>query len=420
MLKVIPINDNIRLNYIRMDKLKTTSAGLYIHRSLCREEASKNAILPHILKRGCGMCANSREIAKYLENLYGAKFSAGIGKHGDDHLICFDFETISDCYAPNGEKTVNGAVKLMLSMVFDAPKEFDKNVFEQERANSIMKIESIINDKRIYSSYRCQEELARGDSFAVPRLGYAEEMKKMTKEELYSYYKEITVSSPIDIYICGDTDIDAIEAEIRSAVSGLEFKKAEMPICTVIRRDEAINRVTEKMEVTQGKLSMGFLTQASPKDDDYFALLVANAVFGGGAQSKLFNNVREKLSLAYYAGSVLDRFKGILLVNAGIEFKNFDKAYDEIMVQLEEMKKGNITDLEFESSKQFLINGLTTCYDDQHSMISFHLSERIGQTFSDIDQCIEKIKLVTKEEAAATIGKVKLDTVYFLTGEENE
>lgn len=418
MLKVIPINENITLNYIPMDKLKTTSISMYIHRELKKEEASKNALLPHILKRGCNMCKTTAEIAHYLENLYGAKFSAGISKRGDDHMLCFDYETISDKYAPNGEKLMAGVIKLMLLIVFDTKDEFDKDVFEQERANSITKIENIINDKRIYANYRCQEELAKGDSFAVPRLGYVEDMKTMTAEDLYAYYREMIVNSPIDIFVCGETEIEEIEREIREFVSGFEFIKAEMPTSKIIKKDAQVQNITERLNVTQGKLAMGFLTESRGTDSDYFALLVANAVFGGGAQSKLFNNVREKLSLAYYAGSFIDRYKGIMMVNAGIEFANFEKAYSEIMVQFEEMKKGNIEDLEFESSKGFLINSLNSYYDDQHSLISFYLGQKIGQTFADIDQCIENIKLVTKEDAAKAMSKVKLDTVYFLAGKE--
>lgn len=418
MPKVIPINDNIMLNYIPMDKLKTTSVGLYIHRNLKKEDASKNAILPHILKRGCKLCKNTKEIAHYLENLYGAKFSAGIAKRGDDHLLCFDFESISDKYAPNGEHLTGGIVELMMSMVFDALDSFDADVFNQERTNSITKIENIINDKRIYANYRCQEEMARGDRFEIPRLGYVEDMKAMTPEALYEYYKEIIVSSPIDIFVCGETNIREIETQIRNAVKGFEFKKAQMPQCTILKKKTQPNNIKEKLNVTQGKLAIGFLTDTRPTDGEYFALAVANAVFGGGAQSKLFNNVREKLSLAYYAGSFIDRYKGFMMVNAGIEFENFEKAYSEIMLQLEEMKAGNITEHELESSKGFIINSLNSYYDDQHALISFYLNEKIAQTFADIDQCIERIKRVTKEDAAKAMAKVRLDTVYFLTGKE--
>lgn len=418
MLKVIPINDNITLNYIPMDKLKTTSIGMYIHRPLKKEEASYNAILPHILKRGNRVLENTQEIAKYLQNLYGAKFSAGISKKGDSQILCFEGETISDKYAPGGEALTSGLLKLILDSVFGQKESFAEEIFEQERTNSITKIENIINDKRVYAIYRCQEEMAKGDPFSVPRLGYVEDMKKMTKEELYSYYKELIVSSKINIYVCGDADLLGIEGAIKSAIAGYQFKNAEMPKSQILKAKENVNDVTERLDVTQGKLAIGFLTDVASTDEDYYKLVVANAIFGGGAQSKLFNNVREKLSLAYYAGSMLDKYKGMLLVNAGIEFDNFKKAYDETLVQLDEVKNGNITDLEIESSKMFLINSLVTTYDDQMALISFYLNQKVAGTNADIEDCIEKIKVVTKEDVARIIKKVHLDTVYFLAGEE--
>lgn len=418
MLKVIPINQNITLNYIPMEKLKTTTLGMYIYRPLKREDASKNAILPHILKRGNQNLKNTKEVAEYLETLYGAKFSAGISKKGDSQILCFEGETISDKYAPDGESLTAGLLKLILDCVFVQKDEFSSDVFEQERINSITKIENIINDKRVYAIYRCQEEMARGDVFEIPRLGYTEDMKKMTKDELYAYYKELIVSSKIDIFVCGDADICEIEKEIRNTLEGYVFKEAKMPQSNILLKKEKVNDVTERLDVTQGKLAIGFLTGVKPQDDDYFALSVANAVFGGGAQSKLFNNVREKLSLAYYAGSMLDKYKGIMLVNAGIEFENFKKAYDETLVQLEEVKKGNIAELEFESSKRFMINSLISAYDDQMALISFYMNQKLTGTLMDIPECIKRIEAVTPADAARVMKGACLDTVYFLAGKE--
>lgn len=420
MLKVIKINDNITLTHIPMEKLKKTSVSLYIHRELDRNEASKNALLPHVLKRGCRMCKTSEEREHYLENLYGASFSAGIAKRGNDHILCFDGETISDKYAPGGEKLVSGVLKLILSVVFDTLDEFDPDSFMQERSNSVTKIENIINDKRIYANYRCQEEMAKGDKYEIPRLGYAEKMKKLTREELYEHYKKIIVSSPIDIFVCGEADIAELEGQIRSAAEAYTFEPAKMPENNILQSNMPVKNITEKMNVTQGKLSMGFTTDTKPGDKEYFGLVVGNAIFGGGAQSKLFNNVREKLSLAYYAGSFIDKYKGFLMVNAGIEFKNFEKAYEETLAQLEEMKKGNISDLEFNSSKGFLINSLDSYYDSQESLISYWLNQKISASSMDIEEQKKAVSAVTLADVTAAMTKVRLDTVYFLTGKEEQ
>lgn len=420
MLNVIKINDNITLNYIPMQKLKTTSVSLYIHRELDRTDASKNALLPHLLKRGCKLCRTKADIEHYLEELYGASFSAGIAKRGNDHLLCFDAESISDKYAPNGEKLTLGVLKLILSSVFDGLDEFNEAEFLQERENSVTKIENIINDKRIYANYRCQEELAKGDKYEIPRLGYADKMKNLTRTEMYDYYKKIITSSPIDIFVCGDTDIEILEDEIRRTVSGLEFTSAAMPKNNLLPYSGKPKNITEKLNVTQGKLSMGFITGINPADKEYYALSVGNAIFGGGAQSKLFNNVREKLSLAYYAGSFIDKYKGFMMVNAGIEFKNFETAYKEILAQLTEMQSGNITEAEFTASKQFLISGLNSAYDSQHSLISFFLNEKIGQTFKTVEEYKNGISAVTVADVTAVMNKIQLSTVYFLSGKEEE
>ena len=193
-----------------------------------------------------------------------------------------------------------------------------------------------------------------------------------------------------------------------------------MPVSGIIKKNNPVKNITERMDVTQGKLSMGFLTDISSKSKDYFALVTANANLGGGAQSKLFNNVREKLSLCYYAGSFIDKYKGFMMVNAGIKFENFEKAYDEIMVQFEEMKHGNISELEFNSSKGFLQNSLNSYYDDQHSLISFNLGEKIGGTDLTIDDYKAGIDKVTVDDVKNVMSKVRLDTVYFLAGKEDK
>lgn len=417
MIKTVSINDNITLNYIPMKKLKTTTIGIYLSRELNREEASKNAILPHILKNGCKDYENRAKIAHFLENLYGAKMAAGISKKGNFHILCFEGDTISDSFAPFGEKLTEELLKLLLSVVFNAKDEFDSDVFETERQNSITKIKSMINDKRIYANYRCQEEMSKGDIFNISRLGYVEDMEKLTKEELYSYYKKIIVSSSIDIYICGDVNFEETQKIVSEAIDGIKFEHAKEAEETILQEKKEVNFVTEKFDVTQGKLSMGFLTHIKATDEDSVALVLANTIFGGGAQSKLFNNVREKLSLAYYAGSILNRAKGFLMVNAGIETENFEKTKAEILLQLDEMKKGNISDDEIATSKNFIINSLNAYDDDQFEMIAYYQGEKLMQSEMEINDYKERIMSLTKEDVVRAFSNVTLDTVYFITGE---
>ena len=418
MHKTVEIN-NIRLHYVPFTKLKTTVINVYIHRSLCEKDASMNALLPYVLKRSSRLCPDMESFSKYLESLYGASLSASVFKRGDDQIICFDAETISDRYTPDKEPLMAELTELLLSIIFDA-QPFGSEVVEQEKNNAVNRINALLNEKRSYANTRCTEEMCKGESFAISRLGTIEGIGAVTPESLYDYYKSIMTSSVIDFYVCGEADIDAVADKIRRFTDTLSFTPASIPGTEILKKTGDVKRVTDHMEVTQGKLVIGFRTNIEPDSADYPALVVFNSIFGAGAHSKLFNNVREKLSLAYYAGSQLERYKGILTVNAGIEFKNYQRAYDESLVQLEEIKNGNITDAEFESSIMAINNSYNSTYDDQRSTSIFLLGESIVGTNEEIPDKLKKINAVTKEDVAAVARRLELDTVYFLDGKEAE
>ena len=423
-METVKINNNIKLNYISMTKLKTTSVGVYIHRPLNRTDASYNALLPMVLKSASRLYPSREAIAEHLDNLYGATMESATMKIGEDHIIYFDAETISDKYTPNGEKLLSELLKLLMSVIFDPKSEnggFDVTITEQEKKNALDKIDAVINDKRQYASLRCQAETARGTNFEIMRFGDKETLSEITAKSLYDYYKSIINSSVIDIYVCGDADLKEAEKTVREYIKDIEFSDASVTRTEIITREvENINEVTERMDVTQGKLAMGYITNIKPGDSDSYAQTVFNSVFGAGAHSKLFNNVREKLSLAYYASSQLEKQKGMIIVNAGIEFENFEKARDEVMAQLEEIKKGNISEHEFESSINAILNTLSSYYDDQRALAAFYLSQSVAGTNVSLEDYIENIKEVTVEDVVAVAKKLQLDTVYFLNGQKGE
>ncbi len=417
MNKDYVINSNINLHYIPMEKLKTTNIDFYIHRELNCEDASKNALLPYVLKSGCKLCDSTDKIAHYLENLYGASFGAGVLKKGEDQIIFFGGETIWDRYAANNEKLSEGLVDLILSVIFEpvlVNGAFKEEFVEREKKNAIDRIKGVINDKRSYAQLRCTQNMCKGEAYEVSKLGTIEGIEKIDAKALYEYYLEIVKNSVIDIYICGDADVNGIIEKLNNIK--VSFNSAIRPETKQFKSDGEIKKVVDKIDVTQGKLSLGFATNIEGSSDEFFALMVANSVFGAGAHSKLFNNVREKLSLCYYASSQLERRKGLMLVNAGIEFENFKKAYDEILVQFEAVKKGDISDFEFEASINALVNKYQSAYDDPVLMQQIHLNEIMSKTGYTIEEYIKKIKNVTKEDVSNAMKKVTFDTLYFLAG----
>lgn len=422
-MREISINNNITLKYIPMTKLKTTTVGLYIHRPLNGNEASMNAVIPFLLCRGCRLCPDNEAVSKYLENLYGASLYGTVTKRGEDHIIYLDGETISDKYSPDGGKPLFELLKLMLSAVFEPNVKdgaFDETALEQEKENTQKRIAAEMNDKRGYAYIRCTAEMCESEPFAVPRLGTAEGVDKIGAKSLYSYYSSMITSSPIDIYICGDADIDAAAELVRSYIKDMEFTTPVLPQTSILQNSSPVKNVTEEMDVTQGKLAIGFRTNTRPTDADFPAFTVMNSIFGAGPHSKLFNNVREKLSLAYYAMSQPEVFKGLLVVQAGIEFQNFESAYAESLAQLEDIKNGKISEQEFGASISSLINTLESYYDNPRAMREFFIREHIAGTNRDIETVKQQILAVTPEDAAKAAAKLELDTVYFLKGKEDQ
>lgn len=423
MIQNININSNINLHYIPQKKLKTTTVGVYIRRQLDEEEASYNALLPYVLKSGCRLCSDTEAISKHLENLYGASLYATVAKYGETQAMYFDAEVISDKYSPQSEPLLEKLIELLLSVLFEPIAEngvFKADFVKREKVNALDRIEAAKNDKRTYAAERCKEEMCEGEAYAISKRGTRSGIEKIDEKSLYEYYKEMIKSSAIDIYVCGDAQIDAAAKKVREKISGIEFSAAKELKTDILNSNREVKNVTERMDVVQGKLSMGFTTDTEVTDKDFTALMVMNSVFGAGAHSKLFNNVREKLSLAYYASSQLDKYKGLLVVNSGIEFDNFQKAYDEILVQLDNIKKGEISDLEFESSINSILNGLESLKDDQRAMQAYYLGEMLAKTNMDIEEKKQLVKNVTKSDVAEVAKKLRLNTVYFLAGKEEK
>ncbi len=421
-METLKINDNISLHYIDMKKLKTNVVGIYIRRPLKEEEASKNAVLSYVLKNGCKKFDTTLKITKQLQNLYGATLNSGVIKNGDNQVIFFDAETISDKYAPEGEKLTNELLNLLLNVIFRPLTEnnaFKKDIVEREKKTLINRIDALINDKRAYAQLRCNEEMCKDDNYSLTRLGTKDSALEIDEKNLYKHYETIISSSQIDIFISGEANISEAKNVILSFTEDVNFNKAEIPETNIIKTSENINNVTDRLDVTQGKLSIGFTTGISAKDTDYPALVVANSIFGSGTHSKLFNNVREKLSLAYYASSSLHKFKGIMFVDAGIEFDKFEEAYKETIHQLDALKKGEISDEELSFSKSTIINSLNSYYDDQRYMQMYALDCLYLGTVCDIEQYKSDIERVTIEDILRVSSNISENTVYFLAGKNN-
>lgn len=418
-METVKINENIFLHCIDMKKLKTNVVGVYIRRPLCENEASMNAVLSYVLKNGCERFPTALEISRQLQGLYGATLSSGALKKGDNQVICFDAETISDRYAPNGERLTGELLELMLNIIFKPlakNSSFMSDIVEREKKNVSDKIDALINDKRSYAKLRCTEEMCKNDAFAITKYGTREAVSAIDEKNLFAHYENIISSSQINIFVCGDASMSEQKAIISEFTKNISFNPSVCCDTALIPKADSVKHITDKLDVTQGKLSIGFTTGINAAHPDYPALTVANSIYGLGTHSKLFNNVREKLSLAYYASSSLDKFKGLMFVDAGIEFDNFEKAQDEAILQFEALMNGDITDDELSFSKSTITNSLNSYYDDQRYMQLYALDCIYLNLEFDIEKAKADINKVTRDDILRVVKNISQNTVYFLTG----
>lgn len=415
--KIIELN-GISVYNIKSDRFKTNTINIFFQDNLNEKAVTLNALFPSVLRRGCEGLTTIKEINLYLEELYGAVFDCGIAKKGEKQIIQFFLEYVSDKYTSGGQRSFEKALNFILNIIYKPVLQngsFIEQYVEQEKSNLKMLIEGRTNDKVQYAMERCYELMCRNEPFGLYEYGTLKQLESITSDKLYMHYKEKITTLPIDIFITGelsDSDVEVLKKKLSSI--DRSYQKA-LNAGIVKKCVDKTNFYEDKMDVNQAKLSMGFRTNITSNEDDYYALLVFNSILGGGTHSKLFQNVREKAGLAYYIFSGIEKFKGLMIISGGIDIREKDHAQELIIKQLDEIKAGNITDYEFESTIKSMGTGLMSIKDSQMQIVDFNLSQQISQTKDTIEGLYEKVKKVTKEEVIAVSKKIQLDTVYFLT-----
>lgn len=411
----------VYLRTVQTDKFKTGSLSLNFLRPLCREEAAMNALLPSVLLRGTKNHPDMKEISMLLDELYGAGVGTLVRKKGEVQTVGFYADFIEDEYTLERENVFASVCAFLRELLFEPVTEqgaFCGDFVESEKVNLCNAIAAEVNDKRSYATIRMLRAMCGGEKYAVPRLGERAAVEAVTPEALYAQFQNVLESSRVEVLYVGRKSPEEVARQLRLMLEGLP-RGALAPVGTkVVRRAEAVRETSESMDVTQGKLSMGFRTGCTGKDEGYPALQVFNVIFGGGVSSKLFRHVRERLSLCYYASSSLEKHKGLMVVSSGIEFSNYEVTKTEILRQLEDCRSGIISEEELLQAKAYLISGMRSSKDRPGSMDDFYLSQAILGLDTSIDDQMDAVEQVRMEDVTAAAQGVSLDTIYFLKGAE--
>lgn len=416
------------LTALRSDKFKTGCLSINLLTQLKRETAAFNAVLPFVLRRGTRFHPDMQTIAAELDSLYGTGVEPIVRKIGEIQCIGFYASFPDHKYLPAGsevfEKTANLSCEMLL-----APNTrgglFLPAYVESEKEKLLELIRSRVNEKRSYAHFRLLEQMCCYEDYAVSRFGTEDTAESIYYQKLTKYYHSLISASPVEIFYCGSMEASKVADILSDALSGMTRGEINYDIGTDIRMNAVEDKVrsfVDEMSVTQGKLVMGFRLGECMEEPDLAAIYVFNAVYGSGVTSKLFMNVREKLSLCYYASSLVDTHKGIMLVSSGVDFDKVEEAKSEILAQLEAVKSGDISDEELEAARRSVASDLCACLDSQGELEGFYLANSIdGLEFSP-DELAALVCDVSREDVIKIASSVVLDAEYFLRGgsEDNE
>lgn len=423
-MKRYQLANDIALNVIETDRFKTALLSVNLIVPVDAATAAKNTLLLRVLKQGSANYPSLAALNTRLDDLYAADLGTRNYKRGEMQVLGFSVDLLDNIYIPDGTDVLGGSAdmlgELLLHPLFDAEGHFTAKIVEREKESLCDAIRAQINNKQRYAHNRCVEEMCRGELFALPLAGTVEEVAAITPAEVTERYHALLREARVEVFFIGRAPTDELIACLDRAFAEYPAHKPLPAPTQVIRHAETVRVVTEKQNVAQGKLVMGFRSGYAVSDPDYLNFMVFNELYGGSPASKLFVNVREKLSLCYYCSSSPDSYKGLMFVSSGVAAENRDKAYAEILAQLESMRRGEFTEEELENAVRGLQSGYRQLTDSPGGMENYYLGRMLFGVDLTTEQMEEGFAHVTAADVVEAAKRVSLDTVYFLRGPEGE
>ncbi len=414
---------NLQLNFLKTEKYKTNIIVVNMARSLTKDSVTKTALLPYILKRGTKNHSSLKAIQDRLDTLYGALFHIDVFKRGEKQIVQFSLEVSNEKYLQSKEQLFFQAISLLGEIITNPLVEetnFKKEFVRIGKDMLANRINGILDDKIAYAEYQTIKNMCENEPYRLLEYGEIDQLEGITSKDLYDYYQEWLRTSAIDVFVIGNLNEEEVMEAIKSDFyfPNREVMNMQANIINVPVSSEKM--VTEEQNVTQGKLDIGLRTYTSIQDDDYSHLLLYNGLLGGFAHSKLFVNVREKASLAYYAASKLDSHKGIMTIQSGIETNNFSKALEIIKEQLILLKNGDISDQELALTKSVYSSQLKVMLDKPRQFIDFSYHSVLSGKKRNLSELLHQLEQVRIEDVVKVANKVTIDTIYFLKGKQKE
>ena len=418
MLQTIQLLPGVTLRCFPAERFKQGCLSLQFLRPMSRQENGLNALIPAVLLRGSVKHPDLRSITLALDDLYGASVGALVRRIGDYQTVGFYCGFIEDRFALKGDRVLEPMIDFLGELLLE-PRTvdgcFDPEYVHSEKRNLIATIESERNDKRAYTAAQMMKMMCSADSFGIPRLGEKEQVEAIDERTLWDHYHKVLKESPVEVFYVGSGEPEAVAEKLRQLFEKMDRAPVALAPQTPFR-DGGEGDYTESMEITQAKLSMGFVTSITNKDPEFPVMQVLNTLFGAGMTCKLFMNIREKMSLCYSIGSGYYGSKGILTVSAGIDAEKETVVRQEVLNQLDACRRGDITTEELSAAKEAILSGLRSVYDSPGSIEGYETTAVISGLPLSVEEYYRAVEAVTAEQVADAAKTVRLHTTYFLKG----
>lgn len=422
----LDLGGGIFLTAIQTEKFKSATLSATFLTPLRQETAARNALIPYVLRRGCEGCPTMEQVSAALDELYGGLLEPAVRKRGETQCLGLVGSFLDDPYALEGEPVLAPACGLLTRLLLHPVTRegvFQAGYVDGERDNLVKAIRGEKNDKRAYALAQLTRAMCQDEPYGVDRLGSEAAAAALTPREVWAGYRDLLAHAPLELHYCGSAAPERVAELLSGLAEELRPLRGEhVPLdCQVVARPagDAPRQAEDRLEVTQGKLALGFRTGGVRLgSEDYPALLVFNALYGGGSNSKLFVNVREKRSLCYYAGSALESVKGILVVSSGVEFDRMDEALEEIAAQLKAVQAGDFTPEELEAARESMVSVYESALDSRAQLEQFWLTAAVTGVDAPPEEMAARLGRVRAQDVIRVARGVELDTVYRLLGRE--
>ncbi|AJE49919.1 MULTISPECIES: EF-P 5-aminopentanol modification-associated protein YfmF [Paenibacillus] len=413
----------LRIHVLPTKRFKTFAISLYVGTPLREETVTRVGLVPFVLRRGTESYPQTTQFREQLEQLYGAGFGFDVYKRGDYQIVQFRMDTINDSFVNSPDSLLDRSFAFLGEVLTKPALEngaFQTGYVQQERENVRKKLESIVNDKIRYAGERCMEEMCKDEPYRLHPLGQRSDLDSISAQSLYEAYGEWLNNASMDLYVVGDTTLEEVEKFVDRYFQLNRSTETEYVLEQPKSVERDVQTIVERLDVNQGKLNMGLRTPITYGDERYASALMYNGILGGYPHSKLFVNVREKESLAYYASSRYDGHKGIGTIQSGIEIPNYEKAVTIIRKQLEDTQNGAITELEMTQTQAMIRNLLKEMQDSAFEMIAYDFNRQLSGKERTVEELLSQVEAVKVQDVQDAARTFRLDTIYFLRDQKGE